>query len=99
MKEEKTANSAAPCDFWGENLDRDPLGLQPERPKYLNNLAWLDLDRSEGLEYWKLMELMGRYASANHDIIHQSVLNHLGGSVCPDPGEPSWLCMENAVWG
>ncbi len=24
------------------------------------------------------MEPMGRYASANHDIIHQSVLNHLG---------------------
>lgn len=24
------------------------------------------------------MELMGRYSSVNHDIIHQSVLNHLG---------------------
>ncbi len=52
--------------------------LHPELPKHLNELAWLDLDRSEGLEYWKAMELMGRYASANHDIIHQSVLNHLG---------------------
>lgn len=52
--------------------------LHPELPKYLNNLAWLDLDRPEGLEYWKSMELMGRYASANHDIIHQRVLKHLG---------------------
>ena len=52
--------------------------IHPELPKHLNDLAWLDLDRSEGLEYWKAMELMGRYASANHDIIHQSVLNHLG---------------------
>jgi RNA-splicing ligase RtcB len=24
------------------------------------------------------MELMGRYSSVNHDIIHQSVLKHLG---------------------
>ena len=43
-----------------------------------DNLAWLDLDRPEGLEYWNSMELMGRYASVNHDIIHQSVLKHLG---------------------
>ncbi len=52
--------------------------LHPELPRHLNDLAWLDLNRSEGLEYWKAMELMGRYASANHDIIHQSVLSHLG---------------------
>ncbi|ACN13642.1 RtcB [Desulforapulum autotrophicum HRM2] len=52
--------------------------LHPELPKHLSDLAWLDLDRSEGLEYWKAMELMGRYSSANHDIIHQSVLSHLG---------------------
>jgi len=24
------------------------------------------------------MELMGRYSAANHDVIHQNVLNHLG---------------------
>jgi tRNA-splicing ligase RtcB len=52
--------------------------LHPELPKNLNNLAWLDLNSSEGLEYWLAMELMGRYAAANHDVIHQSVLNHLG---------------------
>ncbi|MBI9089094.1 MAG: hypothetical protein JEZ12_07755 [Desulfobacterium sp.] len=42
---------------------------------------------SEGLEYRKSMELMGRYASANHDMIHQSVLNH--------PGAVSVLTLEN----
>jgi len=52
--------------------------LHPELPKNLNHLAWLDLKRSEGLEYWLAMELMGKYSAANHDIIHQSVLNHLG---------------------
>ncbi len=52
--------------------------LHPELPKGLKNLAWLDLKRSEGQEYWTAMELMGSYSAANHDIIHQSVLNHLG---------------------
>ncbi|SMC98127.1 tRNA-splicing ligase RtcB [Desulfocicer vacuolatum DSM 3385] len=52
--------------------------LHPELPRHLNNLAWLDLKSSEGEEYWQAMELMGRYASANHDIIHTGVLHHLG---------------------
>lgn len=52
--------------------------LHPELPKKLKDLAWLDLKSSEGREYWLAMELMGKYAAANHDIIHQSVLNHLG---------------------
>ena len=61
--------------------------LHPELPKNLSNLAWLDLKRSEGREYWLAMELMGRYSAANHDIIHQSVLNHLGAM--------SLLSLEN----
>lgn len=52
--------------------------LHPELPKNLNNLAWLDLKSSEGREYWLAMELMGKYSAANHDIIHQSILTHLG---------------------
>jgi tRNA-splicing ligase RtcB len=52
--------------------------LHPELPKNLNNLAWLDLKSSEGREYWMAMELMGKYSAANHDIIHQSILTHLG---------------------
>jgi len=89
MKEEKTANFAAFAERWGENFDWETSVRQPERFKYLNNLAWLDLDRSKGLEYWKSMEPMGRYASANHDIIQQSVLNH--------PGAVSVLTLENPL--
>ena len=61
--------------------------LHPELPKDINNLAWLDLKRSEGLEYRLAMELMGKYSAANHDIIHQGVLNHLSAS--------SVLTLEN----
>jgi tRNA-splicing ligase RtcB len=43
------------------------------------NLAWLDMER-EGQEYWAAMELMGKYASANHHIIHSSIIGFLGHS-------------------
>jgi len=89
MKEDKTANFAAPDGILDENLDGVTPVRQPKLHTYLNNLAWLDRDRSEGLEYWKSMELMGRGASANHDIIQQSVSNH--------PGAVSVLTLENPL--
>ena len=39
-------------------------------PKDFQHLAWLDLEWSAGAEYWEAMQLAGRYASANHEIIH-----------------------------
>ena len=52
--------------------------LHPELGRPLNNLAWLDMKRQEGIEYFLAMELMGRYASANHEIIHNAVLEFIG---------------------
>jgi tRNA-splicing ligase RtcB len=40
------------------------------------NLAWLNMD-DDGQEYWAAMELMGKYASANHHIIHSSIVEFL----------------------
>jgi tRNA-splicing ligase RtcB len=42
------------------------------------NLAWLELDLEPGQEYWNAMNLMGEYASANHDCIHRHVIEHIG---------------------
>lgn len=33
--------------------------------------AWLDLDTEAGQEYWQAMQLMGEYASANHELMHK----------------------------
>ncbi|MCD4743586.1 MAG: RtcB family protein [Desulfobacteraceae bacterium] len=55
--------------------------MHNELPKSLHNLAWLGMDKEEGQEYFKAMELMGKYSSANHEIIHNSVLNYLGEEV------------------
>jgi tRNA-splicing ligase RtcB len=55
--------------------------LHPELPQSLAELAWLDLDAEAGQEYWAAMELMGRYAAANHALIHASVARALGAEV------------------
>jgi tRNA-splicing ligase RtcB len=52
--------------------------LRPNLPQAIKNLAWLDLAGSDGQEYWAAMELMGRYAAANHELIHAHLLRTLG---------------------
>ena len=55
--------------------------LHPELPRELSHLAWLDLGTEAGQEYWAAMELMGRYAAANHELIHASIARALGVDV------------------
>jgi len=52
----------------------------PELSGQTKNLAWLDMN-DDGLEYWAAMELMGKYASANHHVIHRSIIEFLGYEV------------------
>ena len=53
----------------------------PELDKEVADLAWLDLEDEEGEEYWLSMQLAGRYASANHAVIHDRVSRALGEEV------------------
>ncbi len=50
----------------------------PDLDKSARHLAWLPLDSEEGQEYWLSMELAGRFASANHYIIHNRVAKAVG---------------------
>ena len=50
----------------------------PDLDKSVRHLAWLSLDSEEGQEYWLSMELAGRFASANHAIIHRRVAAAVG---------------------
>jgi tRNA-splicing ligase RtcB len=72
---------AAVCDYYSKlafGLRRDSL------PSELLRLAWLSLDSQEGQEYWNAMELMGRYAAANHALIHRHIAQNLGAHVLLD---------------
>ena len=46
-------------------------------PPEAKHLAWLDLDKDEGQEYWIAMNLAGEYASANHHEIHNKIAKAL----------------------
>ena len=50
----------------------------PDLDKSVRHLAWLSLDSEDGQEYWLSMELAGRFASANHYIIHKRVATAIG---------------------
>lgn len=52
--------------------------LHPGLPDELQHLAWLDLDSELGQEYWAAMELMGKFASANHAVMHRQIASRLG---------------------
>src|SRR5690606_5704368 len=47
-------------------------------PDDLRHLAWLPLSTEAGQSYWIAMNLMGRYASANHHTIHAVIAKALG---------------------
>jgi tRNA-splicing ligase RtcB len=66
------------------HYSRLAMSLHPQLPRELRQLAWLDLDASEGQEYWAAMQLMGQYAAANHRLIHHHIADHLGASVVLD---------------
>jgi tRNA-splicing ligase RtcB len=63
---------------------RMAMNLRPDLPQALKHLAWLDLDSGEGMEYWEAMQLMGRYAAANHALIHRAIARRLGATVLLD---------------
>jgi tRNA-splicing ligase RtcB (3'-phosphate/5'-hydroxy nucleic acid ligase) len=71
---------AAVCDHYSQIA----FSQFPDLPKELKRLAWLSLDSQEGQEYWAAMELMGRYAAANHALIHRHVAANLGAEVLLD---------------
>lgn len=52
--------------------------MHPELGKELQHLGWLPLDSDEGQTYWLSMELAGRFASANHQVIHQRLAKLTG---------------------
>jgi tRNA-splicing ligase RtcB len=54
------------------------MDLRRNLDKSVRHLAWLSLDSEEGQEYWLSMELAGRFASANHYVIHHRVAAAMG---------------------
>lgn len=71
---------AAVCDYYSKAAIAAHNDLHSE----LKRLAWLPLESEAGAEYWEAMELMGRYAAANHALIHHHIAKRLGAEVLLD---------------
>ena len=67
-----------------DHYSRVARAARPGLPKELSHLAWLDVTSEPGQEYWAAMELMGRYAAANHALIHKYITRNLGVDVLLD---------------
>lgn len=68
------------CAYYSKAAQSLCRGLPPG----LRHLAWLTLDRQEAHEYWEAMQLMGKYAAANHELIHRHIADFLGAQVLLD---------------
>jgi tRNA-splicing ligase RtcB len=68
------------CEFYSKRA----MARHEHLPKELKHLAWLSLADADGQEYWAAMLLMGRYAAANHALIHHYIARKLGAEVILD---------------
>jgi tRNA-splicing ligase RtcB len=68
------------CEFYSKRA----MARHEQLPKELKHLAWLSLADADGQEYWAAMSLMGRYAAANHALIHRHIARRLGTDVILD---------------
>ena len=66
------------CQRYSE-MARKMAPAQIRNHSQIRHLAWLSMDTQEGQEYWAAMNLMGRFASANHHVIHKNVVKLAGG--------------------
>jgi len=69
---------AAVCDYYSK-IASASFGIC----RRLKRLAWLSLD-SQKPGILGTMELMGRYAAANHALIHKHMTSNLGAEVLLD---------------
>jgi tRNA-splicing ligase RtcB len=65
------------CDYYSKRA----MARHEDLPRELKHLAWLSLDAPDGQEYWAAMNLMGRYAAANHELIHKHITRKVGAHV------------------
>jgi tRNA-splicing ligase RtcB len=60
-----------------DHFTKIAMHLRGGLPKEFKHLAWLQLDEDAGREYWAAMTLAGKYASANHAVIHRQIVDKL----------------------
>jgi len=79
------------CQHYSKIAEENIVGM----PDSLKRLSWLDLAGAEGQEYWRVMELMGKYAAASHKLIHEDIVKALGcGALFSVENHHNFACQE-----
>ena len=78
------SGSRGPGAMVANHYSKAAMAAHPNLPGNLRHLAWLDLDSEDGQAYWAAMQLMGKYAAANHACIHWHIARALGARVLFD---------------
>jgi RNA-splicing ligase RtcB len=73
-----------------DTYSKRAMARRSNLPKELKHLAWLTLDEEDGQEYWNAMNLMGRYAAANHELIHKQQRHPLRHGRTVRPRRSAW---------
>ena len=55
-------------------------------PETLKQNAWIPADTPEGRDYWEALQVIRRWTKANHNALHQAVVERLRA----DPGDRYW---------
>lgn len=55
-------------------------------PGTLKQNAWIPADTREGRDYWEALQILRRWTKANHNALHQAVVERLRA----DPGDRFW---------
>lgn len=68
-------------------------------PKQLKSMAWLSMQSKAGIGYWKAMNFAGDYAKACHEVIHQNLINDIGGKVLLTVENHHNFCWQESING
>ena len=61
-----------------EHFTKRAQALHPDLPRAVQHLAWLEDAHEDGQAYWLAMQLAGRFAQANHHVIHRRIADAAG---------------------
>ena len=75
------SGSRGPGSMTANHYNKIAVNQLPVKLSHFKNLAWLNMDTEEGQEYWEAMNLMGRFASANHHVIHRHIAKSIGAKI------------------
>lgn len=67
-----------------QHYSRIAMDRRYDLPNEMKHLSWLTFEEEAGQEYWAAMNLMGRYAEANHALIHKHIAKKVGAHVMLD---------------